>query len=118
MVLVVVSAMDLDMPAVEEEAVVGIEQDRADAEGRLITVHHGAAGAERRHEPVERGRLQRPEPRLRDVERARKFARAARCERKRAHRASSDDATVGIHDILLHVKGRSLHAFIGHSRAR
>jgi len=39
MVLVVVGAVDLDVPAVEEEAVVGVETDGGGCQGRLVTVH-------------------------------------------------------------------------------
>ena len=40
MVLVVVGALQLDVLTVEEEALIGIEADAADAEGRGAAVHH------------------------------------------------------------------------------
>ena len=81
-VLVIIGAMDLHVPAVEEETTIGVEKNAADAEGRLVTVPDGAADADRRDKPMQHGRLQRPEARVRDVKRAGIFPRGARGERQ------------------------------------
>ena len=118
MVLVIVGSMDLDVPAVEKETMIGVETDGTNAKGRLVTVHHCTAGADRRNEPMECGRLERPEPRMRDVKRAGKFARAPRRERQRAHRTGGDHLAIGIQDALLDIEGRSFDAIVGDRRAR
>ena len=48
------------MLAVEKKSLVRIKADGADAEIRLVLIHHRATGTDARHEPVERRRLDRP----------------------------------------------------------
>ena len=60
-VLMVVGSLDDNVPAVEEEAVVGIEAHGADAERRLVTVGDRFGGADGGDEAVERRGLERPE---------------------------------------------------------
>ena len=48
-----VCALEFDAPAVEEEALVGVEPDRADAERGFIAVFNGAGRADRRDQLVQ-----------------------------------------------------------------
>ena len=59
-VVVVARALELERPAVEEEALRGIERDRADAERRLERVPHRAFVANLGSDAMEVRRLDRP----------------------------------------------------------
>ena len=45
-ILMVVGALEFDALAVQEKSLVGVKADGADAEGRLIAVHHGVRRAD------------------------------------------------------------------------
>src|SRR6185369_3860303 len=60
-VLVIVRAFEFHVLTVEEKSFVSVETDRADAKSRFITVHHRAAGLDRRDELVQLRRFDGPE---------------------------------------------------------
>ena len=53
-------AFQFDVPAVQEKSLVGIEPNRANAEGRLVTVHCRSIHADRGDEFVQLGRFDGP----------------------------------------------------------
>ena len=65
-ILVVARALDLDGLAVQEEALVGIELQVANAEARLVPIYDRAAGVHLGHQLVEVPLFQGPQRRLAD----------------------------------------------------
>ena len=114
MVLVVVGAMQLDGPAVEEEALVGVEADRADAEGRVVAIDDPAIAAHPRRQGVALRRLQRPQPRHGHAQRRAARDRGIGGHLARRHPGARDDAAVRIAQFMLQrERGRGL-AVVAH----
>ena len=116
-VLMVARALQLDVPVVQEEPVVGVEAQRANAEGRLAAVDLGAVDLDARDQRVEVRRLERPERRAAHGELlancgpiARRHARGAGAREARAIprrvEHGSDDAHRGVGiAIVAHLRG-------------
>ena len=117
-VLVVVGAFQFDVLAVQEKTMVGVEPYRADPEGCFITVHHGAAGADRGDEFVQMGRFDGPEPGIGNLHHAGKFAVVPGLEPGLPDLSLCDRLAVRIQNGLLDIKGGVVGAFVDDRDAR
>ena len=100
MVLVVVGALQLDVLTVEEEALIGIEAEAADAEGRGAAVHHLVALPHFSDEGVALGRGQRPQARGLELDAGAGLALGGGGQAGGGQAAAGDGAAVGVQHLV------------------
>ena len=91
-------------PAVEEEPVVFVEPQRANAEHRVILVDHDAVLFDRRHQRVQHRRLDRPEPGLRNGQFCRELLGVSRTQCDAMYNGTRDRFAGVVQHRLVNVK--------------